>query len=142
VGFWIALEDATRSNGCLSFAAGSHMRSSIRERFVRVNGGKEGTGFEKVDEEEERWQRAFEHEGNYREEEGREEEYTLGDVEAGTLVLIHGNLLHKSEKNLSQKGRMIYTFHVIEGDEEYDEKNWLQIPGGSGAFTKLDGSDS
>ena len=27
-------------------------------------------------------------------------------------------------------------------DEEYDEKNWLQIPGGPGAFTRLDGSDS
>jgi phytanoyl-CoA hydroxylase len=64
----------------------------------------------------------------------------LGEVKAGTLVLIHGNLLHKSEKNLSQKGRMIYTFHVIEGEEKYDEKNWLQIPGGAKAFTRLDGS--
>jgi phytanoyl-CoA hydroxylase len=142
VGFWIALEDATRSNGCLSFAAGSHMRSPVRERFVRVEGGNGGTGFEKVGEEEGRWPRAFEHEGEHEGEEGREEEYTLGEVKAGTLVLIHGNLLHKSEKNLSQKGRMIYTFHVIEGDEEYDEKNWLQIPSGPGAFTRLDGSDS
>ena len=118
------------------------MRSPIRERFVRVEGGKGGTGFEKVDEEEGRWPRAFEHEREHEGEEAREEEYTLGEVKAGTLVLIHGNLLHKSEKNLSQKGRMIYTFHVIEGDEEYDEKNWLQIPGGPGAFTRLDGSDS
>jgi hypothetical protein len=31
---------------------------------------------------------------------------------------------------LSQKGRIIYTFHVIEGGEgfEYDERNWLQPP--------------
>ena len=76
------------------------------------------------------------------EEEEEEEEYTLGEVTAGTLVLIHGNLLHKSEKNTSPKGRMIYTFHVIEGEEVYDEKNWLQIPGGPEAFTKLDGSGS
>ena len=138
VGFWIALEDATRENGCLSFARGSHRRTPIRQRFVRTDGG--GTGFEKVEEsdEEVRWPRSFEHE---KMEEGAdtEEEYELGEVKAGTLVLIHGNLLHKSEKNLSRKGRMIYTFHVIEGQEEYDKKNWLQIPGGPEAFTKLDG---
>jgi len=56
--------------------------------------------------------------------------YRLGEVKAGDLVLIHGNLLHKSERNLSGKGRMIYTFHVIEGAEGtvYDERNWLQPP--------------
>ena len=43
-------------------------------------------------------------------------EYELGEVKAGTLVLIHGNLLHKSERNTSEKGRIIYTFHVIEGE--------------------------
>jgi phytanoyl-CoA hydroxylase len=42
---------------------------------------------------------------------------------------------------LSQSGRMIYTFHVIDGEEVYDEKNWLQIPGGPAAFTTLDGND-
>ena len=67
------------------------------------------------------------------------EDYVLGEVKAGTLVLIHGNVLHKSEKNTSQKGRIIYTFHLIEGEEHFDEKNWLQIPGGPAAFTKLNG---
>jgi phytanoyl-CoA hydroxylase len=52
------------------------------------------------------------------------------------LVLIHGNILHKSEKNVSQKGRIIYTFHVIEGEgAAYDERNWLQPP--KEGFTKL-----
>ncbi|ERF76452.1 hypothetical protein EPUS_07332 [Endocarpon pusillum Z07020] len=139
-------QDATAENGCLSFARGSHRRTPVRRRFVRATeeGGGEGTGFEDVDvgDEEARWPRGFEHE---REEEEKgtqgseaEEEFELGEVKAGTLVLIHGNLLHKSEKNLSQKGRIIYTFHVIEGEEQYDEKNWLQIPGGPEAFTKLD----
>lgn len=50
--------------------------------------------------------------------------------------MIHGNLLHKSEKNLSQKGRIIYTFHVIEGEgNKYDERNWLQPP--VAGFTRL-----
>ncbi|KZZ99042.1 Phytanoyl-CoA dioxygenase [Moelleriella libera RCEF 2490] len=70
--------------------------------------------------------------------EGKEEggAYVPGEVKAGDLVLIHGNLLHKSEKNTSQKGRIIYTFHIIEGDgARYDERNWLQPP--VGGFTKL-----
>lgn len=68
----------------------------------------------------------------------KEIEYKLGEVKAGALVLIHGNLLHKSEKNLSQKGRIIYTFHIIEGREgKYDRRNWLQPP--DTGFTKLYG---
>ena len=133
VGFWIALEDATKENGCLSFAPGSHRRAPIKERFGRKQDNS-GTTFDKL-EGEYRWPKDFKHE-----EVEAEEKYDLGEVEAGSLVLIHGNILHKSEKNTSQKGRMIYTFHLIEGEENYDDRNWLQIPGGPGAFTKLDGS--
>lgn len=133
VGFWIALEDATVENGCLSFAPGSHRRAPVKERFVRREDGK-GTTFVAV-EGEGRWPREFQHV-----ESEKEEEYVLGEVEAGTLVLIHGNILHKSEKNLSQKGRIIYTFHCIEGTEHYDGRNWLQVPGGPEMFTKLDGT--
>ena len=133
VGFWIALEDATIENGCLSFAPGSHRRAPVKERFVRKSDNS-GTTFDKV-EGDLRWPRSFDHE----EVEAREE-YVLGEVEAGSLVLIHGNILHKSEKNLSKKGRMIYTFHLIEGLENYDDRNWLQIPGGPAAFTKLNAS--
>ncbi|KAK5075269.1 hypothetical protein LTS08_001648 [Lithohypha guttulata] len=134
VGFWIALEDATVENGCLSFAPGSHRRAPVKHRFVRKQDNS-GTTFEPV-QGEGRWPREFQHEDDA---EGEDEDYVLGEVTAGTLVLIHGNILHKSEKNLSQKGRIIYTFHCIEGCETYDERNWLQIPGGPEAFTKLDG---
>ena len=135
VGFWIALEDCTVENGCLSFAAGSHRRAPIKERFVRKEDDS-GTTFMPIANAEEQWPRDFATEQG---EEQKEEEYTLGEVKAGTLVLIHGNVLHKSEKNLSQKGRMIYTFHLIEGEEEYDAQNWLQVPGGPAEFTKLNG---
>ena len=127
VGFWIALEDATSENGCLSFAKGSHRRAPVKSRFVRQG---QGTGFEDVGGA--RFPRSLEVE---EEVPAEEEQYTLGEVKAGSLVLIHGNLLHKSEKNLSQKGRIIYTFHMIEGSNEYDEKNWLQPPGEG--FTSL-----
>lgn len=128
VGFWYALEDATVENGCLSFLAGSHKTAEVENRFVRkvtgvgtefiVNEGKRfplGEGFGK----------------------GKTDgEYTMGEVKAGSLVLIHGNILHKSEKNVSTRGRIIYTFHVIEGEGVvYDERNWLQPP--KKGFTKL-----
>ena len=131
VGFWYALEDATMENGCLSFAAGSHKRAPIRKRFVRSENG-QGTTF--IDNES-----ASFPPGLQVEEEGEDakEEYTVGEVKAGTLVLIHGNILHKSEKNLSGKSRFIYTFHVIEGENEYDARNWLQPP--KEGFSRLSG---
>ncbi|PSN68296.1 phytanoyl-CoA dioxygenase family protein [Corynespora cassiicola Philippines] len=122
VGYWYALEDATASNGCLSFAAGSHKRTPIEKRFVRTGtGDAEGTGF--IDNDGAKFPNTVQQESG-----GEEEEYTMGEVKAGTLVLIHGNILHKSERNVSGKSRFIYTFHVIEGEERYDERNWLQPP--------------
>jgi ectoine hydroxylase-related dioxygenase (phytanoyl-CoA dioxygenase family) len=128
VGFWYALEDATVENGCLSFLPGSHKTTEVGKRFVRKKGG---TGTEFIENEGRRFPVGKEYGAG--ETEG---EYKLGEVKAGTLVLIHGNLLHKSEKNVSQKGRIIYTFHVIEGEGAvYDERNWLQPP--REGFTKL-----
>ncbi|KAF2773780.1 phytanoyl-CoA dioxygenase [Teratosphaeria nubilosa] len=127
VGFWYALEDCTAENGCLSFAAGSHKRAPIRDRFVR---NEAGTGTTFTHNEGRQWP-----EGLEEDQEVRKEVYDLGEVKAGTLVLIHGNLLHKSEKNTSKKGRMIYTFHCIEGEHEYDGRNWLQPP--ENGFTRL-----
>ncbi|KAI0545997.1 phytanoyl-CoA dioxygenase [Xylaria curta] len=132
VGFWYALEDATVENGCLSFLPGSHRWAPVRQRFVRRADGKAGTEF--VDNEGP-WFPGGEEYAEKAEEEG-EGGYVAGEVKAGSLVLIHGNLLHKSERNTSQKGRIIYTFHVIEGEgTKYDERNWLQPP--AGGFTKL-----
>ncbi|KAI4186342.1 MAG: hypothetical protein LQ346_005706 [Caloplaca aetnensis] len=123
VGFWIALEDATAENGCLSFAKGSHRRTPINSRFVRKPDGS-GVEFAEVGVDGASYPKDFKVEKEIAV--GEEETYTLGEVKAGTLVLIHGNLLHQSEKNRSGRSRFIYTFHVIEGREKYDERNWLQ----------------
>jgi phytanoyl-CoA hydroxylase len=134
VGWWYALEDATAENGCLSFAAGSHKRASIEKRFVRTG---KGTGF--MANEGARFPQILQNGVNGSEKDyevvDKEETYDMGEVKAGTLVLIHGNILHKSEKNTSGKSRNIYTFHVIEGDQKYDERNWLQPP--AQGFSKL-----
>lgn len=130
VGFWYALEDATRENGCLSFLPGSHLWKGVERRLVRREGG----GTEMVGNEGGRFPRGG---GGGVVPEGGEEDggYVMGEVERGTLVLIHGNLLHKSERNTSGKGRVAYTFHLIEGEEEYDGRNWLQPP--EEGFTKV-----
>ncbi|KAK3296856.1 uncharacterized protein B0H64DRAFT_390524 [Chaetomium fimeti] len=124
VGFWYALEDATLANGCLSFLPGSHRWAGVERRLVRSSKGTEIVGNEGG--------RRFPEGGGDGGVEGKGEggEYVPGEVKAGSLVLIHGNLLHKSERNLSQKGRIIYTFHIIECGEgfTYDERNWLQPP--------------
>ena len=41
------------------------------------------------------------------------------------LVVIHGSVIHRSERNLSQLAtRFIYTFHMIDSDATWDELNW------------------
>lgn len=59
----------------------------------------------------------------------------------GDLVLIHGSVLHKSEKNTSPHTRFAYTFHMIESPPyaQYDEKNWLQ-PTSRMPFSKILGT--
>ena len=95
VGFWIALEDVTETNGALSFLPGSHRdpRNGVSKRFVRMKsraeGGEGGTGFVAWNEAEGREQREDEEgkaEVNWEMEEGWE----LAPCTAGSLVLIHG----------------------------------------------------
>ncbi|KAJ5624026.1 hypothetical protein N7510_000335 [Penicillium lagena] len=134
VGWWFALQDAGAGNGTLGFWKGSHTGAkggAITRRFVRKADGK-GTEF--VANEGPSLPRGMDEE---KKGEAEEEDLEIVDVKAGSLVLIHGNVLHKSEKNTSSRSRYAYTFHVIEGAEgwEYDERNWLQPP--ETGFSKL-----
>jgi len=117
LGFWIALEKCTAANGALSFLPGSHLTTPITKRFVRL-GDKKGTGFEPLVSLEVEKELSSRSRG----------EYILETCEPGDLVLIHGSVLHKSERNTSPHTRFAYTFHMIESPPhaKYDEKNWLQ----------------
>ena len=131
VGFWYALEDATLENGCLSFLPGSHKWAAVENRLVRKP---EDKGVEMTGNEGSKFPPGEEY--RKQDEDDSAEKYVPGEVKAGDLVLIHGNLLHKSERNTSQKGRIIYTFHIIENEGTvYDARNWLQPP--AEGFTKL-----
>ncbi|KAI0036856.1 phytanoyl-CoA dioxygenase [Vararia minispora EC-137] len=114
LGFWMPLEECTPDNGALSFLPGSHLTAPIHKRFVRLPEG--GTGFENLMDP--AAAAALKPEGKY----------IMECCKPGDLVLIHGAVLHKSERNLSSKTRYAYTFHMIESAPyaRYDEKNWLQ----------------
>lgn len=116
LGFWFALEQCTTNNGCLSFVPGSHKVNKIGKRLVRVEGG--GTKIVKLEK--------GDGEGGEEEKDWENDNWVSAECEAGDLVLIHGSVIHRSEKNLSQKSRFIYTFHMIEGapGTVWDEKNW------------------
>lgn len=109
VGFWIALEDADLENGCLWFVPGSH-KNGITQRMIRTTqDGHLGTTFE----------------GEAPSQ--KPEEFVAVPVKRGTLVLIHGEVVHKSGENVSERSRNIYTFHLYDaGTSEWSKDNWLQ----------------
>lgn len=138
VGFWFALQDCTLENGCLQYIPGSQ-KWPLKKRFVKdkANGN---TKFVQID----NLQEAYVEGGKYADIEHKmanDELYKDLIIPAGSLVLIDGNLIHKSGSNESNHSRNAYTFHVIEGKANYDEHNWLQIPhdkpAGSKNFTPL-----
>ncbi|KAH8382459.1 hypothetical protein KR009_003684, partial [Drosophila setifemur] len=113
VGFWIALEDCTLKNGCLQIIKGSH-KSGVHQRYLR-NPDQNATELMVYD---------------FTTPIYPQTSFTPMQVSKGTCILIHGNVVHKSEPNRSQKSRHAYTFHVIEtgNDVKYSEDNWLQAP--------------
>ncbi len=104
-GFWFALEGATVENGCLWVEPGGHRRP-LHARFIR-----EGMTTRMV---------------------------TLDPAplpseglvpltcDKGALVLLHGELPHRSGPNLSDRSRHAYALHLIDAGCRYSPGNWLQ----------------
>jgi phytanoyl-CoA hydroxylase len=105
VGFWLALEDATERNGCMWAEPGGHRRP-LHERFVREG---DATRMETVD------PVPLPVDG-------------LVPLPApkGTLILLHGQLPHRSGPNLSDRSRHAYALHLIDGACRYRADNWLR----------------
>lgn len=109
-GFWVALEPATRENGCLYALPGGH-RSSLKKRFRRD--GRGGVVFDELDPTP--WPA-----GDYG------PPYVPLEAETGTLVVLHGLLPHKSAPNRSDRSRQAFTLHIVDGTARYPADNWLQ----------------
>ncbi|KAJ4340933.1 hypothetical protein N0V95_007365 [Ascochyta clinopodiicola] len=134
--FWYALEDADAQNGCLAVAARSHLVTPITRRcradaegmpvfepleepvFADVKGVSDGVAPPERDED-----------GNL--------VFKELEVKAGTLVLMHGNLLHTSAENQSGKNRVAFNFGVVEGALGWRGDSYLQPYEGWTEFERL-----
>lgn len=109
VGFWFAIDDATKENGCMWAVPGGH-RWPVRSRS-RLNESRTATVTDVLD----------------------PEPYPLDNLQCleakrGTLVLLDGAVPHLSAANTSDKPRHAYTIHAIDGAANYLDDNWLQRP--------------
>lgn len=112
VGIWLALQDATRHNGCLWAIPGSHT-AGVAGRFVLTPdrktqwvGGKP-PAYE-----------AFSDAGDTA--------YIPLEASAGTLVVLHGAVVHASAANTSQDSRHAYSVHYVDKASTWAPTNWLQ----------------
>ncbi|XP_045813456.1 phytanoyl-CoA dioxygenase [Trifolium pratense] len=104
-GLWLALEDATILNGCLWAIPGSHKNGLLR-RFIRdENGVKFDRPSPSYD----------------------QKDFVPIEVKAGSLVVIHGDLIHQSFENQSTKSRHAYSLHVVDTDScKWAPENWIR----------------
>lgn len=115
VGLWVALEDATLDNGCLWAEPGGH-RGPLRTRFLRAGDrDADGTRFEVLDD-------------TPMPAPGEGGSLVPLEVEAGTLVVLHGLLPHWSGPNRSDRSRQAYSVHLVEAGARYPTEGWLQRP--------------
>jgi len=118
---WFALEDVTMDNGCLWVVPGSH-KEGIVTRFKR---NKEGNGImisEADKDEAAPWKSLKEQfdKAKY------PEKWIPLPCKKGSVVLIHGSVVHMSEVNESNLSRHVYTFHMVDNTSVYSPDNWLQ----------------
>ena len=106
---WIALEDACVDNGCLWFVPGSHQEGTS----LRLLRKETESGITTVLE--------------GQKPQNKPEEFIATPVKKGDLILIHGDVVHKSEQNQSDRSRNIYTFHLFDtASATWSPQNWLQ----------------
>jgi phytanoyl-CoA hydroxylase len=118
---WLALEAVTVHNGCMWVIPGSH-RAGLRRRFVKDPVSKKAYFVSKNNSD------AID-----------ESAFIPLEVDQGAAVLMSGELIHKSNQNMSTTSRQAYALHFIEGHEShrYPADNWLQCIGGFSQLQEL-----
>jgi phytanoyl-CoA hydroxylase len=107
VGLWMALDDATIENGCMTALAGAH-RGPLRRRFQSERGVMAMRVLDETP-----WP---------------EDAEVAIEAPRGSVVVLHGLLPHASGPNLSARPRHAYSLHLIDATAEYPADNWLQRP--------------
>jgi phytanoyl-CoA hydroxylase len=110
VGFWVALENARKDNGCLWVEPGGHHRplSEIYEVDPVTRKGE----LRKLAEPD--WP--------------QQDEAVAVEVPAGSLVIFSDHMPHYSSPNRSEHSRQAFTMHFAESSSHWPESNWLQRP--------------
>ena len=109
IGYWFAIDDTHRGNGCLGGVPGEH-RKGLKKLFRRNDDGSLAT--DDVDPSIS-WDMAA---------------LEWLEVPAGTLIVFNGCFPHLSEANRSTQARHAYTLHAVDGKCTYPAANWLQRP--------------
>lgn len=107
-GVWVALEDATRENGCLWMSPGAH-RSPLRDIYEVDWKSREGT-LRELDPTP--WP--------------RNSQAVALEVAAGSLVIFNDHMPHYSSQNYSNCSRQAFSMHIADASALWLEKNWLQ----------------
>ncbi|MEL7310773.1 MAG: phytanoyl-CoA dioxygenase family protein [Pseudomonadota bacterium] len=110
MGLWVALEDATKSNGCLWMQPGAH-QTPLRERYT-VDWSSGEASLETLDDTP--WEST---------------DAVALEVPAGALVMFSDHMPHYSATNLSDRSRHAFTMHIKESDDRWADVNWLQRKG-------------
>ncbi len=110
VGFWIAIEDADKGNGCLWVQPGGH-RSPLREIYEVKPGSPTGV-LRNLDD------TAWPH----------QTEAVAIEVPAGSVVVFSDHMPHYSAHNHSEKSRQAFTLHFTQFGTPWSGRNWLQRP--------------
>jgi len=110
VGFWIAIEDANKSNGCLWVQPGGH-QSPLRE--IYEVGPASPTGVLRALDDTP-WP--------------DESQAIAMEIPAGSMIMFNDRMPHYSSQNLSDKSRQAFTMHFTELESHWADVNWLQRP--------------
>jgi len=111
IGFWIAMEDSTPSNGCLQFVPGSH-KDGINKIFSI---DPSATSIEKS-------VSMIGVTPHY-----DQSRFVSVPVRAGSAILINGLVVHKSTCEKTPSKRDVYAFHVYDADRStYSNTNWMK----------------
>ncbi len=115
VGFWFAIEDAHRGNGCLGGLPGEH-RQGLKEVFRRQADG------------------SFTLDPCAPAPQWDMSRLEWLEVPQGTLIVFNGSFPHLSEANRSAQSRHAYTLHAVSGGAHYPASNWIQRGAGDPPF--------
>lgn len=105
IGLWLALEDATRENGCLRVIPRAH-HDGLCSQLIRSPSGK--LSFKTLQDNTWPLHQAIDL-----------------PVRAGTLIVLHGLVPHCSGDNSSGISRLSLTLHSIDLASKYSDQNWL-----------------